>query len=79
MKDYIDWSIAPDWAKWCAVDEDGTLNYFEDSGETPSIRNEDNGYGYWGPGAYGFDWEDGDSSAVIGPLPPWKDSLIERP
>jgi len=78
--DYIDWSKVPEWAQWVAHHEDGETWAYPDDGAPPEM-SEKSGW-FLRP-------RDNPSSlhsairiyddAIIGPLPPWRESLRKRP
>jgi len=73
--DYIDWSKVPDGYDWVAVDDQpcGGLTAWAWN-KKPKIKM----------GSMYKDWQNGGSlnlvdDAIIGPLPPWRESLRHRP
>ena len=73
--DYIDWSKVPAWADWCLVQPSGCPIACE---KEPHIEPEAYGTGWWKETSC-----DGRvyvaRDAIIGPLPPWRESLRKRP
>lgn len=61
------WSQAPSWAKWWAMDEDGECFYFENKPKITSVT--------WIP----FNARIIDKAPIFGYAGNWKDSLRERP
>lgn len=73
QNDYIDWSKVPERFNWVAVDESGhpwSCIWF--SREEPQIYKDDTGWYQSVPVEVPAD-------AIIGPLPPWRESLRKRP
>lgn len=61
-----DWSTAPEWARWFAVDSDGSGFYFE---ERPDINEHNEWYSFSGLLKY---------SGQFG-IKAWQNSLQQRP
>jgi len=71
--DYIDWSKIPDGYDWVAVQPSGSKICFE---YEPYLNDEKDWFIEPTPGgALSFVYND----AIIGPLPPWRESLRKRP
>ena len=76
---YVDWGKLPDWVKWVACDDGGEPWMFPD--KTAPVISEH--HKWWTRP------DDGDRSleiaipanlsAIVGPLPPWRNSLRQRP
>ena len=66
-----DWDDAPDWAKWCAVDSDGDVYWYEKSVQQGKVNNKE--------------WNYIDESfrsiyyKYIGPQKNWKNMIYRRP
>ncbi|MFA5130482.1 MAG: hypothetical protein WC477_06260 [Patescibacteria group bacterium] len=74
--DYIDWSKAPEWAKYIFVQPSGTILYSEIK---PIIEKKANDPNWWyEPSEHGKICPCS-ASDVNGPLPPWRESLLRRP
>lgn len=70
--DYIDWSKVPEGYDWVAVDEPGHHWSGVWAGKSePTLYESDNGWL--------MDCIEEVSCAIIGPLPPWRESLRKRP
>ena len=80
-EDYIDWSKVPDEFEWVAVDS-GMGEGRRQVSPGPCVGLYDRKPaaldGWWEAGARHGKWID-DASAIIGPLPPWRESLRRRP
>jgi hypothetical protein len=64
-----DWSKAPEWAQYWAVDGDGAVYWYENEPSTKEFM----GLGYWTDGGFG-------RKEFIGHLRyDWKDTLAQRP
>ena len=76
--DYIDWSKVPEEANAIVANDDGDmfLCFLESLDPIPS-----NGYWNMPPGDKSMFLHDMDvpKDAIIGPLPPWRESLRKRP
>lgn len=66
---YVDWSSAPSWAKWCAMDSRGVWYWFE---SRPVLMNRHT-WGFRGLFLVA------DISIVGNARPNWKDTLEARP
>lgn len=66
-----DWSKAPEWARYWAVDSDGTAYWYEfEPVILPGLSFEG-----WHPASLNSRWEETDSKVVQ----PWRNTLQERP
>lgn len=73
--DYVDWSNIPKEYKWVAIDEHPLDRMIVWLHRTKPVLQ---------TGRFFISWESGsivraDASAIIGPLPPWRESLRQRP
>jgi hypothetical protein len=79
-KDYIDWSKVPEEYNWVAVQPSGSVFQFPE--EPNHTANEDDPDWWYNPKSacerYQFATHVIDD-AIIGPLPPWRESLRHRP
>lgn len=79
--DYIDWRKVSDGYDWIAMDADGTICQF--AGAAPVCgASMEGGRDMWYVHKDGKVWRENDilpTSAIIGPLPPWRESLRRRP
>lgn len=76
--DYIDWSKIPKGPKWSTIDSDGTIWAWY--GKPVISNNSDNIMGWWyDPNASLPIGSRLSLDAIIGPLPPWRESLRKRP
>ena len=78
--DYIDWTKVPKGYKWIAVD------YCLEPPTVFAYKGKPRVYSEWCPEDTTEGWRDMDgtcypigTSAIIGPLPPWRESLRKRP
>lgn len=72
---YINWSLARPGYDWVAVDSDGQIAIYD----AEPIQSEYMWICSSGT-EHGFDMDDYlPKSAIIGPLPPWRESLRHRP
>lgn len=63
-----DWSTAPEWAKWWAIDAEGWAYWFEVEPKTMSF------FGYWSKGngqcavdkRFSFSWENTKNQRLVG-------------
>jgi len=70
--DYIDWSKVPELFLWAAVDENGKAAYYS---KRPYIP-EDCWAWLWQDNSV---WLMASDDCIIGPIPPWRESLRKRP
>jgi hypothetical protein len=78
--DYVDWSKIGPAYDWVATDESGkTYGY---KGAEPLLTEDKEDGGYWRVGDGGEFWYPEDiinSSAIVAPLPSWRESKRKRP